>query len=100
MGEGVTSWRLTKLPKRHLLTIKEMDLLNELGRLSGYHEKFKLSGDSIKDEMATTSGKTTKTLRDHMLKEEDSWDTWSLRNICQWVQLMLMLSFGGRDQKT
>ena len=64
-------WRQTKLPKWHLLTVKEVDLLTGLaiGRLSGYHKKFKLSGDWIKNEMSTTWKTTTKTLRDHQKKK-------------------------------
>ena len=59
-----------KLPKQHLLMIKEMDFLTGIGRLSGYLKSYKLSGDWIRNEKSTTYETTTKTLRNHQLKRK------------------------------
>ena len=62
---------IDRLPKWHLLTIKEVDLLTRLGRLFGYHKIFKLSGDWVKNEISTTR-EMTKTVRDNQLLKKNS----------------------------
>ena len=52
-----------RLAKRHLLTMKEVDLLTGIGKLSDYHMRFMLFGDWIKEKMPITRDMTTKTLR-------------------------------------